>query len=151
MSVKRKRQWQLGWIVIALAVLAGLFAPESAAAGHRVAARLAQPFEVNGQFFSHGELAVREIASYNPTTTLNEVWVNDRCLGLLLAAGSASVSSGSDDTLIFERAAQGHLVLVGFAYRGKGMNELYQFRMASDGGRWLSPAEQQAVPFASQR
>ena len=150
MSAKANKPWKLGWIVFALAVLVGLFAPESAAAGHRVAAQLTEPFEVNGHLFDHGELAVREIASYNPTMTLNEVWVGDRCLGLLLAAESDNVSSGTDDTLIFERTAQGHLLLVGFAYRGQGTNELYQFRAHSDGGRWLAPNESEAVLLAAQ-
>ncbi len=108
-----------------------------------------EPFEFNGEAFGPGTVTVRELSYYNPGTTLNEIWVDGRCLGLMLADVSRSPSSrGAGDRIIFERSAVGHLVLVGFAYRDQPAREFYGYETAATGGRWSSPSERFAEGVA---
>ncbi len=133
---------KLSWWVGGLVLLAALAAPELAAEQHSVSATIQEPFEFNGEVFGPGAVSVREISDYNPATTLNEIWVDGRCLGLMLADVSRSPSNrGIDDRMIFERSAAGHLVLVGFAYRNQPAREFYGYETAATGGRWSSPSE----------
>jgi hypothetical protein len=123
--------------------LAFLAAPEAGAASHRVVAWLDEPFEINGQVYPGGQLAVRQLRSYNPSSTLVEVWVDSHRLGVLLAAETSAGERSDESSLIFERDRRGHLVLVGFAYRGLGQHEFFQFRVDARGGHWLAPSERE--------
>jgi hypothetical protein len=133
------RWTRLSWWILGLALVAALAAPEMAAAGRTVTATLGEPFEINGESFGGGELTLREVSSYNPTMTLNEVWVGERCLGLMLADSVQGAAPGSEDRIIFERNDLGRLVLVGFAYRNRTEHEFYNYHVASSGGRWSAP------------
>jgi hypothetical protein len=133
---------KLSWWVGVLVLLAALAAPELSAAQHSVRATIPEAFEFNGEVFGPGTVAVREVSQYNPGTTLNEIWVDGRCLGLMLADVSRTAASlGSDDQILFERGPAGNLVLVGFAYRDRPVAEFYGYETATTGGRWSSPAE----------
>ena len=78
--------------------------------------------------FPASAVILKEVSRYNPTLTLNEVWVGDECLGRLLAAASSDYWGRIDDALLFERDPEGHLVLVGFALRGR---EAQEFRFSA--------------------
>jgi hypothetical protein len=136
---------KLNWNVPASVLVAGamlcLLTPATDAADHRVVARLDEPFEVNGQLYPSGRLAVRRLVSYTPSSTLAEVWVDDRCVGMLLAAASRD-GEGTGNSLIFRRDGEGNLVLIGYSYRGRTQQEFYRFRVESRGGRWYMPAEE---------
>lgn len=123
--------------------LAFLATPEAVAASHKVMARLEEPFEINGELYPGGQLAVRQLRSYNPSSTFVEVWVDDDCLGVLLAAGTSVGERNDESSLIFERGRRGHLVLVGFAYRGGAQHEFYQFRVDARGAHWVAPSERE--------
>jgi hypothetical protein len=139
--MKTSVNWkQLSWWIGVLVLLATLAAPELAAGQHSVNATIPEPFEFNGEAFDAGQVTVRELSHYNPGTTLNEIWVDDHCLGVMLAAVSAEeVGPGSNDRILFERAPSGSLVLIGFAYHGQPDREFYGFENATTGGRWSSP------------
>ncbi len=132
---------RLSWWIGGLVLLAALAAPDLAAGQHSVSATIQEPFEFNGEAFGPGTLTVREVSHYNPATTLNEIWVDNRCLGLMLAdISSVPASPGADDRMHFERSAAGNLVLVGLAYRDQPAREFYGYHTAAAGGRWSSPA-----------
>ena len=126
---------------VALAALAVslLIAPVSRAASHRVVAQLGEPFLINGQRYPAGELAVRHLGSYNPSSALVQIWVDDECVGIMLATGAASGAENGESSLVFERNHRGDLVLVGFAYRGQVQQEFYRYR-ADETQHWVSPA-----------
>lgn len=142
------RWTKLSWWVLGLALLAALAAPDLAAAGHAVTAVMDEPFEINGELFHGGAVTLREVSSYNPSTTLNEVWVGERCLGLMLANAVRDALPSSTDRIVFERSVAGQLVLVGFAYRDRTECAFYNFRTAADGGRWSAPAQRAASGVA---
>ena len=141
---------KLSWWVGILVFLAAIAAPEFAAGQHSVSATIQEPFEFNGETFAPGQLTVREVSHYNPATTLNEIWVDGRCLGIMLADVS-DVPAGpkADDRMLFERAASGNLVLVGFAYGDQPEREFYGYETAAAGGRWSSPAARFAEGVAA--
>jgi len=131
---------KLSWWVGVLVLLAALAAPELGAGQHSVSARIQEPFEFNGEAFEAGTLTVREVSHYNPGTTLNEIWIDGRCWGLMLADVSHDTASPqANDRILFERNAAGQLVLVGFAYHNQPAREFYSYKTAATGGRWSSP------------
>lgn len=121
-------------ILFGLVAAATILMPPASGAGHRLVTRVSQPVEINGQLFPAGELAVRQISTYSPTSTLNEVWVGGECLGLLLAETRPGEQPESGDSLVFEQDDRGHLVLVGFAYRGQNARELPRDRTQPGSG-----------------
>lgn len=125
--------------MVALAVIVLLAAPAALAEEGRLVVHLGESFEVNGQLYPAGTLSVRELSAYNPASTLNEIWIDNECIGVLLASSSPAVIA--EDVVNFERSPAGHLVLTGFAYRGEAVQHLYQFRVEASGPRWLAPAE----------
>ncbi|NIM00012.1 MAG: hypothetical protein GTO30_15800 [Acidobacteria bacterium] len=143
---------KLSWWVGVLVLLAALAAPELSAAQRSVSAEISESFEFNGEAFQPSKLTVREVSQYNPGTTLNEIWIDGRCWGLMLADVSrAAADPGSDDRILFERNAAGRLVLVGFAYHGEAAREFYGYDELATGGRWSSPARSsKGIAVASQ-
>jgi hypothetical protein len=136
---------QLGWIklgvvVVALATLAAVLAPSAFGGERKLVATMEQPFEVNGHLFSGGELSVRQVGAYSPTATLHEVRVGRDSVGLLLAEVDPIEPDRSTDTLVFERASQGNLVLVGFTTRGERSREQNSYRFISTKDRWSARA-----------
>jgi hypothetical protein len=113
----------LWWTVAILIAIAAAFAP--ADAGHRLVVHLDQPFEVAGEAFAGGTLSVRAVQTYSPVSTLDEVCVDGRCIGLLLSRPLAT-GPAANDALVFTRAASGVLVLRGLTLAGEPERELAQ-------------------------
>ena len=122
------RRNRLTW----LPVVAGLIALVSASAveghGPRLVVRMDEPFEVNGQVYPGGSLMLRSVTDFNPVASIDEVWVDRECLGLLVASKASGERSSSHDSVLFERNAEGRLVLVGYNLRGSGTNTAYRYR-----------------------
>jgi hypothetical protein len=114
-------------LVSVLALLAAITAPGADAATQGIRARVEEPFEVQGRMFPPSDISIQELSDYNPTLSLNKVCVAGECLGLLLAETSKSEAADDEHALLFEREADGHLVLVGYSYRGSA--EVQQFRI----------------------
>jgi len=107
-----------------------IVAPGVDAATHRIRAQIDEPFEINGRLFPAGEISVQQVSVYNPTLSLSKVCVEGECLGLMPARISPAEAVNDDHALFFERDADGHLVLVGYAYRGGSeIQRLYEFRV----------------------
>jgi hypothetical protein len=137
---------KLGAIVIALAALVAVLAPTAVGADHRLVVQVDQPFEVNGQLYPAGEVAVKQVHRVSPTSTLNEIRVGGERLGLLLAEERSGQTADASNTMTFERAPQGHLVLVSFNYRGERPRHFLSFSVVASGGRWTPPAPRPASP-----
>jgi len=120
---------KLAFLVTGLALVFTIAAPAADAAAQGIRARVDEPFEVQGRLFPHGEISIRERSEYNPTLSLNEVCVDGESLGLLVAEISTSGAPSDEPALFFEREADGHLVLVGYAHRGgSAAQRMYTFR-----------------------
>ena len=123
-------------IVCALTLLTVVFAPATPAAEHRLKVYVEESFEVNGAVYESGWLTLRQIGSYNPTSTINEIWVGRKCLGVLLAVEMPGEPSSTSDSLIFSRDAEGGLVLVGVGLRDEPARHLYRY---DENSRWMAP------------
>lgn len=108
----------LTWVVAALA----LHSP-ARGAGPRLVTRVAEPVEINGELYAAGELSIREVGALSPTVTLNEVCAGGECVGLLPAQTESGATPSAGDAVVFEPSGRGHLVLVGFTYRGQSARE----------------------------
>lgn len=133
-----KINWnRLALIVATLAALVALTAPVAEAGGSRLTANIKEPFEINGTLYPAGSLSVKQIGDYTPTSSFNEIWVGDECLGLVLAANTPALAEEDGDSLFFQRAPLGHLVLTGFAFHGQRAQDLSQIRAGSSGSPLL--------------
>lgn len=140
----RLRARALVWIV--LSAVAG-FASAALAAGPRLAVTVDEPFVIDGERFPAGELSLRPLRNFTPTTTLNEVWVGNRCLGVLMASRTDDRSrEASSDAVLFGRDDSGQLVLRGFSYRVDGATERYRYELL-DSGRAVATASTDEQPF----
>jgi hypothetical protein len=142
----RKETWLL---VLALAVLAALFAPPVAAEGQRLVVRVNEPFEVNGQLFKAGQLTLRELREYSPVATLHEISVDGRSLGFVLARNQANTSIATRDEVIFDRSESGHLVLASVALQGHPVRRLYRLGEGENSGTWLAVSQPRPALLAS--
>ena len=135
----RQAGWvRLGLIVVALAALAAVMAPSAAGGEHRLVARVDEPFAVNGQIYPPGEIAIRHVGHYNPTATLNQIWVDGELLGLFLAELLPGEPETIDHSFHFDRDAESRLVLAGFAPSGERVRAFYRFRTVTSGDRWTT-------------
>jgi len=106
------------------------------AAGPTLVVSVDEPFEVDGQQFPAETLSLRAVHEFTPTTTLNEVWVGDRCLGLMMAVRTDDPRlEASRNAVLFGRNVGGDLVLRGFSYRLPGWPERYRFELLRPTGR----------------
>jgi hypothetical protein len=128
----------LGLIVFALAALAAVLAPSAAGGDHRLVAQVEEPFAVNGQIYPAGELAIRHVGQYSPTTTINQIWVEGQLLGLFLAEMLPDDPEIGHHSFHFDRDAESRLVLAGFAPSGERVREFYRFRTVTSGDRWTT-------------
>jgi hypothetical protein len=119
----------LALIVVALAVMVTLFAPSGVADERRVVVSVNEPFEVDGQLYPAGEVTVKNVRTYNPTSMLSEIWVGRDCLGVFRASKISDDAPISDHSVTFQRTAAGHLALVGFASGGNDDPGVYRFRV----------------------
>jgi len=126
----KQRKWKsLALVVVTLAVLATLFAPSGVADERRLVVSIDEPFEVNGELYPKGEVSVKSIRTYNPSSLLSEIWVGRKCLGLFRASKISDDSSPTQSSLTFTRSAAGHLTLVGFASGDNADQGTYRFRL----------------------
>jgi hypothetical protein len=86
----------------------------------RLQVRVNEPFEVAGRVYPAGSLTLRSMVDYNPTSSIDEIWVDNRCVGMLMAERSAHGAPAASDSVLFERTGRGRLVLVGYRLRGNG-------------------------------
>ena len=123
----RLTSWALGLLVAGAVVgLAG----DAFAAGPRLFVTMDEPFVIDGEVFPAGELSLRPVRDFTPTTTLNEIWVGNRCLGILLASRSDDPhQEASRNAILFDRDENGQLVLRGFAYRVDGGQERHRYEL----------------------
>jgi hypothetical protein len=138
-------------LVVTLAVLAGALAPPVQAEGPRWVARIDEPFEVGGQIFPPGELSLRQVLTYSPVATLNEVRVDGRSLGFVLARCEASAAPAIRNELIFQRSESGHLVLAFVALRGQEVRQVYHLGEGEHAGTWQAAAQSRPLWLASAR
>jgi hypothetical protein len=126
----KKQNWKgLALVIVALAVLVTLFAPSGVADERRLVVNVNEPFEVNGQLYPEGKVAVKSVRTYNPSSLLSEIWVGRECLGLFRASRISDDTPTTEDTLTFKRSAAGHLTLVGFASSDSDDQGVYRFRL----------------------
>ena len=127
----RQERWttRLALGMLAVAVAAG-FSGDVAAADLRLTVTVDEPFVVDGNLYPAGTLSLRPVRAFTPTTMLNEVWVGNRCLGLLSASRTDDpIREASRNAVLFVRDADGRLVLRGFAYRADGAGDRYRYAM----------------------
>ncbi len=118
----RKELWLT---VLALAVLAGLLAPDALAEGRRLVVQMQVPFEVSGQLYAGGELSLCEVRAFSPVTTLHEVRIDGQSLGILMARDDGRLLLAQRDEVIFERSPAGHLVLTSVSLTGEPVRRLF--------------------------
>ena len=119
----------LALVVVALAVAVTLFAPSGVADERRVVVSVNEPFEINGQLYPAGELTVKSVRTYNPTSVLSEVWVGRECLGVFRASRIPEEVATTAHSVTFKRTPAGHLTLVGFASGDNDDLAAYRFRL----------------------
>lgn len=113
---------RIGILLAGIVAAAIPFSPAQAA-GNRLVTQVDRPVEINGELYPAGELSIREVDDLSPTETLNEVCAAGECLGLLRAQSEPGGTPSSDDAVVFKPDERGHLVLVGFSYRGQSARE----------------------------
>jgi len=111
-------------VVLALVLLVGFLAPPVPASERVLTAHIEEPFEYDGQLFPSGKLTVRQLSEFNPVSTLNEIRVEGRSLGVVLARAEDHGHMASRNEMIFERNTRGRLVLVSVALEGEPVRKL---------------------------
>lgn len=124
----RKELW---WTAMTLALLAGLLAPATPAADSKMVVQIDEPFEIFGQSYAAGKITLRHFADYSPVSSLHEVRVNGRSLGYLMAR-NATDEIATSNHVVFERKADGRLVLTSLASRGQPLRHLLPFGTPAD-------------------
>ena len=114
----------LWMIVLALTALVVLLAPATQAASPRLVVQMDESFEINGTLFPPGELSVRPLRDYNPVTSLNEIRVDGKFVGIVMGRRATSRATVPDDSLVFRRSDRGHLELHAIALQGESPHEL---------------------------
>jgi len=118
-------------LVLGVALLAWLsaWAAPAAAIGPNLEIQVDEPFEVNGEMYPAGTLQVRSLGDFSPTQNINELWLDDHCLGYLLARrGVAESAEKFTDSMFFTRSPEGHLVLAGYTVADSGAGELFRYQ-----------------------
>lgn len=128
----------------------GVNVPPVEAAGSRISVRMEEPFEIGGHVYPAGVLTVRNVSDYNPTLSMDEIWVGGSCLGMKLAHRAASDTPVTHDAVLFERNSEGVLVLAGYILSNSGRGEQHRFDNAAAeplraGSAWSGPTLALAV------
>jgi len=114
----------LWMIVLALTALVVFLAPATQAAGPRLVVQMEESFEIDGKLYPPGKLSVRPLGDYNPVTSLNEIRVDGKLVGIVRGQLAPSHAAVSDDSLVFRRSDRGHLELHAIALQGESPYEL---------------------------
>ena len=101
---------------------------EAQAGGPRLSVTVSEPFEFQGRIWPAGPLSVMPTREYNPSSSLDEIWIGTECLGRMFADRRPAADPTERDVVFFERNANQRLVLVGYSLRGAG--ESYRYRPA---------------------
>jgi hypothetical protein len=110
-----------------LALAAMLAAPAAWAGDVQVRFDVPEPFRVGSHEYAAGVISVQSVMSYNPTTSLLEVWVNGDCLGMMTALRSISEEPPVRTEALFRRDDDGHLVMVGYRMTGRPTGTTFRF------------------------
>jgi hypothetical protein len=122
--------WPPAIRIISIVTLVLLASGIALADGSRLVVAMDEPFEAGGQLHPAASLSLRPVHEFTPTTSLNEVWVGNRCLGLVAAVKSDDPRlEASRNSVLFERSPDGILVLRGFAYRLPGSPGRYRYAL----------------------
>jgi len=122
----------LWMIVLALTALVVFLAPSSQAASPRLVVQMDEQFEINGKLFPPGELSIRPLGDYNPVTSLNEIRVDGKIVGVVMGQREPSRATVRDDSLIFRRSTRGHLELHSIALQGESPQTLSLATLSPD-------------------
>ena len=126
----KRAGWKgLALMIVALAVMVTVFAPSGVADDRRVRVSINEPFEINGQLYPAGEVTVKTVRTYNPSSLLSEIWVGRECLGVFRALRISEDAPTEKATVNFRRTGAGHLALVGFASAARNDQGVYRFRL----------------------
>jgi hypothetical protein len=106
-------------IVLSLALLTAVLAPEASADQNRLRVEIQEPFMIDGTLYPADLLTVREVGSYSPHAVFAEIWVGNECLGQLIAREDPRGLAAVNDSVVFTRDSHGTLVLVGLDFRGE--------------------------------
>jgi hypothetical protein len=110
-----------------LALAATLLAPSAWAGEAQIRFEVPEPFRVGLHTYAAGVIAVHRVMSYNPTTSLLEVWVNGTCLGVMTALRSVSEEPPRRNEALFRRDDDGRLVMVGYRITGRPTGTTFRF------------------------
>ena len=88
---------------------------------------VSEPFRIGVQLFTSGTIMVHPVLAFTPTITLVEVWVGDRCLGLVTAHHVRSEAPAARDEAFFRRDESGRLVMLGFRVADQSSGGAYRF------------------------
>ncbi|HZN55668.1 MAG TPA: hypothetical protein VFB67_10150 [Candidatus Polarisedimenticolaceae bacterium] len=125
--IERRRRAPRAACAVALLVIAGgVFAPTVRASDNHVRFEVPEPFRVGTHSYDAGVIDVHRVASYNPSTSLLEVWVNGDCLGMVAARSVISEQPRRTEAL-FSRDEEGRLVMVGYRVTGLPSGTTYRF------------------------
>jgi hypothetical protein len=109
----------LGLALVALA-------PASIASGLRLSVDVAEPFEFQGRLYPAGHLTLEPILHYNPTATIDRIWIADECVGMIVADRRRAAHPAPHDSILFQRNERARLELVGYSLRGSDESFLYR-------------------------
>lgn len=123
----RRFRSHLPWVALTLALLVVVSAPDATAGGNGIMVDVAEPFLLAGELLPAGRLAVRDVMAFNPVTALVEIWIGERCLGLVRAERTVDEVTLAGDSFSFERDVTGRLVLAGFTTRGQAGPAVFRF------------------------
>lgn len=106
-------------LVVVMTLSCSMTGSAPLADGSRLQVKVDEPFEIGGIVYPAGRLTVKTLRDYTPSTTLNELWVGNTCLGMFVTRISGEESSDpTDESIVFTRDYRGRLVLVGYAFVG---------------------------------
>lgn len=123
-----------GWMravtptVLSVVLLIGLTAfPAAAGHDHRLTIEIEEPYVFDGNSYPAGVLSMRTVRQYNPSSTLHEIWIDGECLGVFMARHTSRDGRDTKHAALFERNAEGQLVLAGFRLGNGRSIEQYRF------------------------
>ena len=124
----KRTSWKYAaWIVAGLALVVILSAPPMAGEHKRLTIMMEEPYEISGTVYPAGKLSFKELKQYNPTTSFQEVWIDNECIGFVQAKSMPGTEKASSNHFVFKRdALEGRLALVGIAFKGEHARDISQ-------------------------